>query len=393
MLAVRGDKIRVTVDTGSLARVGDEFIVKARHTNFGCVIVESEPSCDGKVTSFLIPDEHYEIVDNEFPRAEEGDHIKLTKELRFPNVTYQEGKILRVRGRQIEGKGVWVGNKYISDGSYAIHKTKAVVDAERIEKNTKTVGRGDKIHILAEKDYARKHVGFSRIKVGETRIVEQYMDGGVRTTDGFFISHVDYALFSRESGKVGDVIEVVVDIDSGSRYKADPRLNIGTKHVIRSKGVAKTVVTTEGLVLRTHAYRVTNDEPIKKLPKEGDIVRLTSNTFVHCGAQPVAKFKGDEFIVESVTYKGLTTTKGYFFPHTTSYEILEEGKSPLHHVAIKKGLTKPPLGLKPRYIVEEQRLAEINEAVVRYIDANYTIPSEWLKEREEIIEYLAKERK
>lgn len=48
----------------------------------------------------------------------------------------------------------------------------------------------------------------------------------------------------------------------------------------------------------------------------------------------------------------------------------------------------PPLGLKPRFIVVEQRFAEIDGAIKRYLSAYLPIPVEWIEERNEIIEYL-----
>jgi len=43
-------------------------------------------------------------------------------------------------------------------------------------------------------------------------------------------------------------------------------------------------------------------------------------------------------------------------------------------------MDKPPLGLRPRYIVIQHRIREILEAVDRYNDALYIIPQEWLDE-------------
>lgn len=48
----------------------------------------------------------------------------------------------------------------------------------------------------------------------------------------------------------------------------------------------------------------------------------------------------------------------------------------------------PPLGLRPRLIVAEQRFAEIDDAIKRYLSAYMPIPVEWIEERNGIIEYL-----
>lgn len=47
---------------------------------------------------------------------------------------------------------------------------------------------------------------------------------------------------------------------------------------------------------------------------------------------------------------------------------------------------RPPLGLTPRYLVDEVRLEAIEKAIERYEAANYTVPEEWLAERREILE-------
>lgn len=53
-----------------------------------------------------------------------------------------------------------------------------------------------------------------------------------------------------------------------------------------------------------------------------------------------------------------------------------------------KNLTKPPLGLTPKWLFLEQRLIAIKEAIGRYVVANKEIPTEWLSEYVEIQEYL-----
>lgn len=47
-------------------------------------------------------------------------------------------------------------------------------------------------------------------------------------------------------------------------------------------------------------------------------------------------------------------------------------------------IRKPPLGLKPRYIHEAERLCDIKAAIARYMDAGYPIPAEWVKEYNEL---------
>ena len=56
---------------------------------------------------------------------------------------------------------------------------------------------------------------------------------------------------------------------------------------------------------------------------------------------------------------------------------------------------KPPLGLRPRFIVLEQRLQEIRAAIERHLKYNYEnsyemfpIPYEWVEEYDEIVNKL-----
>lgn len=41
---------------------------------------------------------------------------------------------------------------------------------------------------------------------------------------------------------------------------------------------------------------------------------------------------------------------------------------------------KPPVGLRPAFIVNQERIEEIKEAIIRYIDAKIPIPKEWIEE-------------
>ena len=49
-------------------------------------------------------------------------------------------------------------------------------------------------------------------------------------------------------------------------------------------------------------------------------------------------------------------------------------------------LRNPPLGLKPRFLVNEKRLYEVREAIVRYYNAEWQIPIEWIEEYNDLIE-------
>jgi hypothetical protein len=45
---------------------------------------------------------------------------------------------------------------------------------------------------------------------------------------------------------------------------------------------------------------------------------------------------------------------------------------------------KPPLGLRPRFIADEDRLREIEAAITRLKTCGWRVPAEWLTERDEI---------
>jgi hypothetical protein len=54
---------------------------------------------------------------------------------------------------------------------------------------------------------------------------------------------------------------------------------------------------------------------------------------------------------------------------------------------------KPPLGLRPRFIMERNRMIEIFEAMLRYVDADKKVPKKWRKELNELLTSLLKERR
>ena len=45
-----------------------------------------------------------------------------------------------------------------------------------------------------------------------------------------------------------------------------------------------------------------------------------------------------------------------------------------------KIMEKPPIGLRPKFVVYLDRLQEIKEAIVRYMNANEQIKVEWIEE-------------
>ena len=60
-----------------------------------------------------------------------------------------------------------------------------------------------------------------------------------------------------------------------------------------------------------------------------------------------------------------------------------------HNLITEEG---PPLGVCPRFIWEEKRLKEIDDAIVRYLYAGQPIPGEWNEERTYLISRLTERR-
>lgn len=52
-------------------------------------------------------------------------------------------------------------------------------------------------------------------------------------------------------------------------------------------------------------------------------------------------------------------------------------------------IIKPPLGITPRWLLDEEREIEIRRAITRYTDAGYPIPIEWYQELNEITKRLS----
>lgn len=53
-------------------------------------------------------------------------------------------------------------------------------------------------------------------------------------------------------------------------------------------------------------------------------------------------------------------------------------------------LKKLPLGITPRWLLDEERAIEIEQAIARYNEADYPIPVEWIQELNEVYERLNK---
>ena len=49
---------------------------------------------------------------------------------------------------------------------------------------------------------------------------------------------------------------------------------------------------------------------------------------------------------------------------------------------------KPPLGVRPRFLLDEDRINELKEAIVRYLTANWPIPDTIISEYNYLTEKL-----
>lgn len=65
---------------------------------------------------------------------------------------------------------------------------------------------------------------------------------------------------------------------------------------------------------------------------------------------------------------------------SAQYGVRRPTRDVMHHP-----IPKPPLGLKPRQIHEDERLEQIDAAIVRYLHDDKVVPLEWLEERNELI--------
>ena len=53
---------------------------------------------------------------------------------------------------------------------------------------------------------------------------------------------------------------------------------------------------------------------------------------------------------------------------------------------MNKEQTMPPLGANPKWVWLELRLKDLNRAIAQYTDAGFSVPKEWIEERDELLE-------
>lgn len=70
----------------------------------------------------------------------------------------------------------------------------------------------------------------------------------------------------------------------------------------------------------------------------------------------------------------------YFDNHEYQEYVLLDYEFVLASEVADVAADKPPMGLRPRYIVAQERAIEIVEAMDRYVRAGKKLPTEWLTE-------------
>lgn len=88
----------------------------------------------------------------------------------------------------------------------------------------------------------------------------------------------------------------------------------------------------------------------------------------------------DDHLVDFVKY-----VKQYSLTDPPSKEWIESVRSIF---IVKKKITRPPLGLVPKWVRDEERLKEIKEAIDRYTAEFKSIPSEWVVEYNSLVEII-----
>lgn len=66
---------------------------------------------------------------------------------------------------------------------------------------------------------------------------------------------------------------------------------------------------------------------------------------------------------------------------------------PIKNIKNVEIIEKPPLGLVPKWVRQEQRCSEIREAIDRYTDASKPIPIEWIEEYNELAKIIVLKQK
>jgi hypothetical protein len=61
-------------------------------------------------------------------------------------------------------------------------------------------------------------------------------------------------------------------------------------------------------------------------------------------------------------------------------KLTDENRALIIQLVSHSTIEKPPIGLKPKWLHDEQRQRECKEAIERYVNARRKVPQEWLDE-------------
>jgi hypothetical protein len=92
-------------------------------------------------------------------------------------------------------------------------------------------------------------------------------------------------------------------------------------------------------------------------------------------------------IKEPVKPSNTEDSKTFEYPYKYTYSDAKKEKEIPVDVRDKvlNKLIKPPIGLKPRYIIDTERFNDVRGAIVRFYDAETEIPVKWIEEYNELI--------
>jgi hypothetical protein len=128
----------------------------------------------------------------------------------------------------------------------------------------------------------------------------------------------------------------------------------------------KTLGTQEKMMLHKYCGLITNEE-LKRLQKNfyiKDAVEVVANGNVVCDFARCLRLSVN---IDGTAPQGKVFIELDYFPVSVLYQ------------------SRPPLGLRPKCIVDGLRIKEISEAIERYTQANKEIPCEWLEEYNQLV--------
>lgn len=75
------------------------------------------------------------------------------------------------------------------------------------------------------------------------------------------------------------------------------------------------------------------------------------------------------------------------FDRNLTHKVMSGPEAALYYGKLQREReqTVPPLGLIPKWIRDEERLREVDAAMLRYAIAEEPIPTEWREERDELV--------